>query len=108
VTEEMTTTNAIKLDPASEWKRSLPHITALLDGGGHVTLGCVEPFHNIAIAATERKVFASLKPNKGESAADLMQRLDDALNHAAHGGAPINEISGGHFVMSRPSAGKRR
>jgi hypothetical protein len=104
----MTKTNAIKLDPASEWERSLPHITALLDAGGYVTLGCVEPVHDVAIATTERKLLASVKRSKGESAADLIQRLDDALNHVAHGWAPINEINGGHFVVARLPARKRR
>jgi hypothetical protein len=104
----MTATNAIKLDSASDWERSWPHITALLDAGGHVTLGCVEPVNDVAIAATAHKVLASLKRNKGENAADLVQRLGDALNHAAHGGDTINEINGGRFAMTRPRAKQRR
>jgi hypothetical protein len=66
------------------------------------------PVHDVAIAVTARQGLASLKRNKGESAADLIQRLEDALNHAAHGGDTINEINGGRFAMTRPSAKKRR
>jgi hypothetical protein len=72
VTEEKTTGNAI-LESASEWERLLPHITPLLDASGHVMLGCAEPVRDIAIVATERKVQASLRRCKGESAADLIQ-----------------------------------
>src|SRR5258708_4499820 len=82
-TEPMNSTNAIKIDPASNWGRSLPHITALLHAGGHVTLGRVEEIDDVAVAANDRKVFATLKRLKDETAADLMQRLDDGLNHAA-------------------------
>lgn len=103
-----TASDAIMIEPAGDRERCWPHVTALLDAGGNVTLGRVKPIDDVAVAANDRRVLATLKRRKGERAADLMQRLDDALNHAAHGGAPINEINGGHFAMSRPRAGKRR
>jgi hypothetical protein len=105
----MNTANAMKAtEGASDGERSWPHVAALIDSGGHVTLGRVAPIDDVAVAANERKVFATLLRRKGESAADLMQCLDDALNHAAHGGAVINEVDGGQFVLARLSARKRR
>ena len=81
------------------------HVTALLDAGGHVTLGRVEPIAGVAIAANPREVIAVLRRRPGESAAQLMQRLEDALAGVSRGGAPVNEV-GNQFVLSLPSVGK--
>jgi hypothetical protein len=39
------------------------------------------------VAANERKVFATLVKRRDETAADLMQRLEAALDHQACNGA---------------------
>ena len=80
------------------WERSWPHITALIDAGGHVTIGKVEPFESVAVAASERKIFATLVRRKGESAADLMQRLEVALDEGACAGVTSLDKTG---AMSR-------
>ena len=83
-----------------------PQLTALLDAGGHVTLGRVEPMEGVAIAADRGEVRAVLRRRSKESAADLMQRLEDALACVAQGGAAVNEV-GNDWVVSRPSASDR-
>jgi hypothetical protein len=83
-----------------------PQVTALLDAGGHVTLGRVEPMEGVAVAANGREVVAVLRRRSKESAADLMQRLEDALAAVAQGGAAVNEV-GNDWVVSRPSASDR-
>jgi hypothetical protein len=75
----------------SDWERFWPHVAELLGAGSPVTLGRVEPIDDVAVAANDCKVFSTLERRKDEGAANLMRRLDDALHHAAHGGAPINE-----------------
>jgi hypothetical protein len=90
-------------------ERSWPHITALIEAGGHVTIGKIEPFEGVAVAAGGRKVFATLVRRERESAAALMQRLETALDERACRGVVTNEIEGGEFVLVGPSArGKGR
>ena len=86
-----------------EWR----HIDALLEAGGHVTLGHVEPFEGVAIAANTKEVFAVLKRGSGEGAAQLLERLEQALSSAARGGERVNEV-GAAFGLQRPSVKKRR
>jgi hypothetical protein len=84
-----------------------PHVTALLDAFGHVTLGRVEPMAGVAIAANPREVVSVLRRRPKESAAQLMQRLEEALAAVSRGGAPVNEV-GNEFVLSMPSAVDKR
>lgn len=42
------------------------HLTALLDRGGHVTLGRMDPFDGVAVAADAQRVLASLLRREGE------------------------------------------
>jgi hypothetical protein len=84
-----------------------PHLDALLAAGGHVTLGHVEPFEGVAIAANTREVFAVLRRLPEERADKLIQRLEAALSNAARGGERVNEV-GPAFGLARPSVRKRR
>ena len=87
---------------ASDW----PQLTALIEAGGHVTFGRVEPMEGVAIAANPREVLAVLRRRPQESVTQLLARLEDALAGIARGGAPVNEV-GNEFVLSMPSAGPR-
>jgi hypothetical protein len=84
-----------------------PHLTAMVDAGGHVTLGRVAPMEGVAVVASEREVFAVLKRKPQESLPQLMQRLEEALARATYSGEAVNEV-GLEFVLERPSARRRR
>lgn len=84
------------------------HLTALLDRGGHVTLGRVDPFDGVAVAADARRVLASLLRREGESAVALMARLEATLQRAAAGDVPAQEINEAHFGLRRPTARRRK
>jgi hypothetical protein len=84
------------------------HLTSLLDAGGHVTLGRMEPIECAAIAANGREVFAVLRRRPDESAASLMERLEAALESRAHGGELVNEVGSPVVVAARPSVRRHR
>jgi len=81
------------------------HLTERMDVGGHVTLGRAEPFEGVAIAANAREVFALLRRCPGERAAQIMERLEDALATGAQGAEPTNEIGSAFSVIGLPCTG---
>ena len=85
----------------------LSHITGLMEAGGQVTLGRVEPFEGVAIAAKGKKVMAALVRRKGESAEQLLHRLEEALHRRALTGAVTQEIDSHQFGLTPPSARRK-
>jgi len=85
----------------------LSHVTGLMEAGGQITLGRVEPFESAAIAAKGRKVFAALTRREGESAEQLLHRLEQALHRHAITGVVTQEIDGQAFGLQPPSTRRR-
>lgn len=86
-----------------------PHIAALLARtGGVITVGRIAPIEGAAVAVDERAVLATLVRREGESAHELLGRLDEAIGAALHHGVVTNEINGGQFRLARPHTRKKR
>jgi hypothetical protein len=82
--------------PAARWQ----NITSLVANAGHVTIGHIAHIECAAIAADEHTVFATVVRREGESVAELLQRLDEAIGRALYEGVFTNEVEGGHFVLA--------
>jgi len=78
----------------------LPNIEALIEDG-EITLGVIAPVGCVAIANDGHNALAMLKRRPAESLADLLLRLDSAIEMA---------IEHGHFTdeINTPSPGSRR
>src|SRR5688572_19103825 len=85
----------------------LSHITGLMEAGGQVTLGRVEPFEGVAIAAKGKKVMAALVRRNGESAEQLLHRLEEALHRRAMTGVMTQEINGELLGLAAPRVRRR-
>lgn len=70
----------------------LRHIEDLLTGDGGITLGCVEGHPCVATAADEDQQLAMLVRRKGESLAQLLMRLDRAIEGAYEHQIYVNEV----------------
>jgi hypothetical protein len=61
----------------------LPHIVALIDNGGQITLGAMHPMKfGVAIANDDCSCLAMLQRKSGETLQRLLERLDAAINLA--------------------------
>lgn len=76
--------------PATPW----PHIQFLIEDGGNITLGHIEPIPCAAIAADEHGMLAALVRHKDETLIDLLDRLDAALDAALTHQIFTDEING--------------
>ncbi len=61
---------------------ALANIEFLIDGNGDITIGRVGPIPCVATAADEDQCLAMLQRRPGESLAELLQRLDAAIEDA--------------------------
>ena len=69
------------------------HLQALLDTGGQVLLGTVQPIKGVAVAHDGKKTLAMLKCKPRESLLDLLIRLDAAVATAQATGKRVDEIN---------------
>jgi len=60
----------------------LANIVALIDDGGQITLGALDPIKCVAIANTDYSCLAMLQRRPGETLQQLLERLDAAIKHA--------------------------
>lgn len=60
----------------------LPHLTALIEGGGQVTLGALPPIKCVAVANDDDICYAMLQRRPGETLQQLLTRLDAAIDLA--------------------------
>ena len=72
---------------------ALAHIEALLNHGGHITLGTVKPIVGAAIAHDGKQTLAMLKRRPDETVEQLLQRLNRAVYTATDSGARVDEIN---------------
>jgi hypothetical protein len=84
--------------PPPRW----PNITALIANAGHITVGHIAPVDDVAVAADESMLLATLVRRPGEPVDGLLERLDCAIGEALNNGIRTNEIEGGHFILAGP------
>ena len=60
----------------------LANIAALIDTGGQITLGALDPIKCVAIANDEANCLAMLQRRPGETLQQLLERLDSAIDLA--------------------------
>jgi len=73
----------------------MAHINALLDKGGQIMLGTVQPIVGAAVGHDGRQTLATamLKRRADETAEQLLQRLDRTVYTAIDAGARVDEIN---------------
>jgi hypothetical protein len=60
----------------------LVHLTALIEGGGQLTLGALPPMKCVAVANDDHVCYAMLQRHQGETLQQLLVRLDAAVDLA--------------------------
>jgi len=76
--------------PNTPW----PHIQALIDGGGNISIGQIYPIPCAAVASDEHTMYAALLRRNDESLVNLLNRLDAALDTAFAHDIYADEING--------------
>lgn len=71
----------------------LPHIERLLDGGGSINVGEVDPVGCVAAAADHHLCYAMLARRDNESLLEILLRLDRAIANAAETGITVDEVN---------------
>lgn len=66
---------------------------ALIDNGGHIMVGRVDPIALAAIAWDGRQAVAMLQCRNNETLPDLLQRLDLAIDSAKRQGRRVDEVN---------------
>ncbi len=72
---------------------ALANIAALIDDGGQITIGRLDPIACAAIANDDHNCLAMLQRRPEESLRDLLVRLDDAIATAWNEEILIDEIN---------------
>lgn len=77
-------TAASSLAPASDALTlvPLPHLIALIEAGGQLTLGALPPIKCVAVANDDDICYAMLQRRPGETLQQLLERLDAAIDLA--------------------------
>ncbi len=65
-------------NPATPW----PNLQALIDSGGSISIGRIDPIPCAAVASDEHTMYAALLRRHAESLTALLNRLDAALGVA--------------------------
>lgn len=71
----------------------LGHIRALIDGGGHIMVGRVDPIDFAAVAWDGRQTVAMLQRHPDETLPQLLNRLNLAVDTARRQGQRVDEIN---------------
>ena len=71
----------------------LANITALIDNGGQITLGALDPIKCVAIANDDCSCLAMLQRRSGETVPQLLDRLDTTIALAWTTEQLIDEIN---------------
>lgn len=76
-------------------EHTLPNIGALIENGGQIILGTVEPITKAAVAHDGQKALVMQRKKKGELVAALLERLDNAIATATAraSGQRVDEIN---------------
>lgn len=73
----------------------LENVEDLIDGAGQITIGAVEPVQCAAVALYENRPLAMLVRRDRETLAQLLKRLDTAIDLAHEEEVFIDEINNG-------------
>jgi hypothetical protein len=71
-----------------------PHVQALINHGGNISIGQIYPIPCAAVASDEHNMLAALVQREGEGLVDLLNRLDAALDAAFTNEIYTDEING--------------
>jgi hypothetical protein len=71
----------------------LAHITAVIDAGGQIMLGTLNPLAGAAVAHDSKKALAMLRRRPAEAVEELLLRLDTAIATAQSTGSRVDEIN---------------
>ena len=82
---------------------ALRNIAQLIDSGGNISIGEMEPVPCAAVAVDGHTALAMLQRRHGESVQDLVVRLDEAIGAAWNEGRFADEIN-----APRPTKSIRR
>ena len=69
------------------------NIAALIDNGGQITLGALDPIKCVAIATDEASCLTMLQRRSGETLQQLLERLDAAIDRAWTADQSTDEIN---------------
>jgi hypothetical protein len=69
------------------------HIEALIDDGGQITLGALDPVECAAIATDQHNTLVMLARREHETLTALLKRLDRALGHYYETGKTVDEVN---------------
>ena len=72
----------------------MKNIETLIDDGGSITVGALEPFDCVASAADDHTCFAMLVRREGETLGALLKRLDKAIGLAWSDDVFTDEVNG--------------
>jgi hypothetical protein len=72
---------------------ALPHIQALIEGGGQIMIGSIAPIQGAAVAHDGSKTLVMLQRRPGEAIQDLLARLDVTIATAKSTGSRVDEIN---------------
>jgi len=71
----------------------LGHLTALIEAGGHILVGRLDPIPRAAIAYDGSTAVAMLRGQTTESVPQLLERLDIAIAQAWRSGLRVDDIN---------------
>jgi hypothetical protein len=71
----------------------LPHLIALIESGGQLTLGALPPIECVAVANDDHICYAMLQRRPGETLQHLLERLDAAIDLAWNSDQYTDEIN---------------
>jgi hypothetical protein len=71
----------------------LRHIARVIEAGGQIMLGTLQPITGAAVAHDGHKALAMLRRRSNESIPDLLMRLDAAIATAQSTGKRVDEIN---------------
>jgi hypothetical protein len=80
---------------------ALQNIVALIDSGGQISIGGIDPVPCAAIANDDHQALAMLQRRRGESLHQLLVRLDSAIATAWNEERFIDEINPPSTTTSR-------
>jgi len=86
---------------AAQPAASLANIAALIDDGGHITIGALHPIACAAIANDDHNCYAMLQRKPAETLQQLLERLDTAIERAITTEQMIDEINPPRRARSR-------
>jgi hypothetical protein len=81
---------------------ALQNIVALIDSGGQISIGAIQPIPCAAIASDDHQTLAMLQRRHGENLHELLVRLDSAIATAWNEERFIDEINPSSTTSRRP------